>query len=102
MIPQKWSSPAMIREESTAKSHSTPIYTHIFYILANEFLTKISNRQETAPYMGIDDVPDYNEGLMMVEFLDSFGNIPPINPGISSVPQNNAVGLQDREVFALL
>ncbi|EOA16125.1 hypothetical protein CARUB_v10004258mg [Capsella rubella] len=55
-------------------------------------------KQEAAPYMGINDVPDYNEGLMMVEFLDSFGNIPPINPGTSSVPQNNnAVGLQDRE-----
>ncbi|KAL1202959.1 hypothetical protein V5N11_015212 [Cardamine amara subsp. amara] len=55
-------------------------------------------KQEAAPYMGINDVPDYNDGLMMVEFLDSFGNIPPINPGISSVPQNNnAVGLQERE-----
>lgn len=49
--------------------------------------------------MGIDDVPDYNEGLMMVEFLDSFGNVPPINQGISTVPQDNAVGLQDREVL---
>ncbi|CAH2077879.1 unnamed protein product [Thlaspi arvense] len=55
-------------------------------------------KQEAAPYMGIDDVPDYNEGLMMVEYLDSFGNIPPINPGISTVPQNNDVALQqDRE-----
>ncbi|XP_010438756.1 PREDICTED: uncharacterized protein At4g26450 [Camelina sativa] len=55
-------------------------------------------KQEAAPYMGIDDVTDYNEGLMMVEFLDSFGNIPPINPGSSSVAQNNnAVSLQDRE-----
>ncbi|CAA7025369.1 unnamed protein product [Microthlaspi erraticum] len=54
-------------------------------------------KQEAGPYMGIDDVPDYNEGLMMVEFLDSFGNVPPINQGISSVPQDNAVGLQDRE-----
>ncbi|VVA95623.1 unnamed protein product [Arabis nemorensis] len=54
-------------------------------------------KQEAAPYMGIDGVPDYNEGLMMVEFLDSFGNIPPINPGISSVPPNNEVSLQDQE-----
>lgn len=52
--------------------------------------------------MGIDGVPDYNDGLMMVEFLDSFGNIPPINPGISSAPPNNAVGLQDQEVLTLL
>ncbi|CAE6175646.1 unnamed protein product [Arabidopsis arenosa] len=55
-------------------------------------------KQEAAPYVGIDDVPDYNEGLMMVEFLDSFENIPPINQGTNSVPQNNnAVSLQDRE-----
>ncbi|KAJ0263240.1 Uncharacterized protein HA466_0036300 [Hirschfeldia incana] len=57
-------------------------------------------KQEAAPYMGIDeDVPDYNEGLMMVEYLDSFGNVPPINQGISTatVPQNNDVVLQDRE-----
>ena len=53
--------------------------------------------------MGINDVPDYNEGLMMVEYLDSFGNIPAINPGIStSVPQNNDVVVQDREVLTLL
>lgn len=53
--------------------------------------------------MGIDDVPDYNEGLMMVEYLDSFGNIPPINQGVSTtVPQNNDVALQDREVRTLL
>jgi hypothetical protein len=45
--------------------------------------------------MGIDDVPDYNERLMMVEYLDSFT---PINQGTSSVPQNNnTVSLQDRE-----
>uniref|UniRef100_A0A1J3IK44 Uncharacterized protein n=1 Tax=Noccaea caerulescens TaxID=107243 RepID=A0A1J3IK44_NOCCA len=56
-----------------------------------------ARKQEAGPYMGIDDVPDYNEGLMMVEFLDSFGNVPPINQGISTVPQDNAVGLQDRE-----
>ncbi|CAN6914857.1 unnamed protein product [Brassica oleracea] len=56
-------------------------------------------KQEVSPYMGIDDVPDYNEGLMMVEYLDSFGNGPPMNnPGISTtVPQINDVGLQDRE-----
>ncbi|XP_009137597.1 uncharacterized protein At4g26450 [Brassica rapa] len=55
-------------------------------------------KQEVSPYMGIDDVPDYNEGLMMVEYLDSFGNIPPINQGVSTtVPQNNDVALQDRE-----
>ncbi|KAH0935609.1 hypothetical protein HID58_012726 [Brassica napus] len=56
-------------------------------------------KQEVSPYMGIDDVPDYNEGLMMVEYLDSFGNGPPMNnPGISTtLPQNNDVGLQDRE-----
>lgn len=59
----------------------------------------MSNRQEAGPYMGIDDVPDYNEGLMMVEFLDSFGNVPPIDQGISTVPQDNAVGLQEREVL---
>jgi hypothetical protein len=52
-------------------------------------------KQEAAPYMGIDDVPDYNERLMMVEYLDSFT---PINQGTSSVPQNNnTVSLQDRE-----
>jgi len=50
--------------------------------------------------MGIDDVPDYNERLMMVEYLDSFT---PINQGTSSVPQNNnTVSLQDREVPTLL
>ncbi|CAH8336983.1 unnamed protein product [Eruca vesicaria subsp. sativa] len=56
-------------------------------------------KQEAVPYMGIDDVPDYNEGLMMVEYLDSFGNIPPMNnQGISTtLPQNNEVALQDRE-----
>ncbi|CAF2150035.1 unnamed protein product [Brassica napus] len=55
-------------------------------------------KQEAGAYMGINDVPDYNEGLMMVEYLDSFGNIPAINPGIStSVPQNNDVVVQDRE-----
>nr|VDD49778.1 unnamed protein product [Brassica oleracea] len=60
-------------------------------------------KQEAGAYMGINDVPDYNEGLMMVEYLDSFGNIPAINPGIStSVPQNNDVVVQDREVLTLL
>ncbi|CAN8273848.1 unnamed protein product [Cochlearia groenlandica] len=54
-------------------------------------------RQEAAPYMSIDDVPDYNDGLMMVEFLDSFESIPPINPRLENVPQNNTVGLEDRE-----
>lgn len=66
-------------------------------------LIKTCNRQEAGAYMGINDVPDYNEGLMMVEYLDSFGNIPAINPGIStSVPQNNDVVVQDREVLTLL
>lgn len=66
-------------------------------------MTETFNRQEVSPYMGIDDVPDYNEGLMMVEYLDSFGNVPPMNnPGISTtVPQINDVGLQDREVVTL-
>ncbi|KAF8082179.1 hypothetical protein N665_0845s0037 [Sinapis alba] len=58
-------------------------------------------KQEAGPYMGIDDVPDYNEGLMMVEYLDSFGNIPPMNnPGISTL-QNNDVALQDQREGAL-
>lgn len=74
----------------------------MLYIVANEFPNEMCNRQEAGPYMGIDDVPDYNEGLMMVEYLDSFGNIPPMNnPGISTL-QNNDVALQDqREVVSL-
>lgn len=72
--------------------------------MSYELLTDTCNRQEAGPYMGIDDVPDYNEGLMMVEYLDSFGNIPPINPGVSTtVPQNNDIALQDqREVVLTL
>ncbi|KAF8113965.1 hypothetical protein N665_0043s0038 [Sinapis alba] len=46
--------------------------------------TNPGRKQEAAAYMGINDVPDYNEGLMMVEYLDSFGNIPAINPGMST------------------
>ncbi|KAJ4899443.1 Uncharacterized protein Rs2_13394 [Raphanus sativus] len=65
-------------------------------------VVKSGRKQEAGPYMGIDDVPDYNEGLMMVEYLDSFGNIPPINPGVSTtVPQNNDVALQDQREGAL-
>lgn len=81
------------------------INTCYIYIVANELLTETCNRQEAGPYMGIDDVPDYNEGLMMVEYLDSFGNTPPMNnQGISTttVPQNNDVVRQDqREVHSL-
>ncbi|KAL0739014.1 hypothetical protein Bca4012_015224 [Brassica carinata] len=62
-----------------------------------EVIKSTGRKQEAGPYMGIDDVPDYNEGLMMVEYLDSFGNTPPINQGISTtVPQNNDVARQDQ------
>ncbi|XP_010536799.1 PREDICTED: uncharacterized protein At4g26450-like isoform X2 [Tarenaya hassleriana] len=78
-----------------------------------EYACSNSDRKQEAPFMGfshqsesvneIHDVRDYNEGLMMVEFIDSFGNIPPMNLGINSVPEGinhmpqDEIGLQNPE-----
>ncbi|XP_010539364.1 PREDICTED: uncharacterized protein At4g26450-like [Tarenaya hassleriana] len=64
------------------------------------------SRQTQAASEIHNEMPDYNEGLMMVEFLDSFGNIPPVNAEITEVTDgisshshmpDNETGLQNSE-----